>query len=78
MRRPVLAAVAALSMIGGSSAALAQSAAPLSVAAHLQASVGDNDEANAYRGGIIIPTIVVLGIIALVYALTKGGDPASP
>jgi len=77
MRRPMLAVAAAVSMIGASSGALAQSAAPLSVAAHVRAGA-DMEDASAYRGGIIIPTLAVLAIIAIIYVLTKDGDPASP
>jgi hypothetical protein len=73
----MLAAAAALSMVGMSSAALAQSAAPLSLAPALRAGA-DTDEANFYRGGIIIPTFIVLGIVGLIYLLTKDGDPSSP
>jgi hypothetical protein len=36
------------------------------------------EDASAYRGGIIIPTLVVIVIGVLVYVLTKDGDPASP
>ena len=73
MRRPVLAAVAALSMIVGTSPALAQSAAPLSVAAHVGPGA-DMSEASNYRGGFIIPTLIVLGLVALIYVLTKDGE----
>jgi hypothetical protein len=77
MCKSILAAVAAVSMIGASSAALAQSAAPLSVAAQVRTGAGTED-ASDYRGGIIIPTLVVLAIIAAIYLVTKDGDPASP
>lgn len=87
MRRPLLAAVAALSLIGATSAAQAQSlapqsaaapsAAPLSIAANLPVSA-TSDEANFYRGGIIIPTLVIVAIAALIYVLTKKDEPSSP
>lgn len=78
MRRPILAAVAAVSMIGASSAALAQSAAPLSVAAHARAGADMQQPANI-RGGFILPTLAIIAIAALIYVLTKNGnDPASP
>jgi len=82
MRRPLLAAVAALSLIGATSAAQAQSAAPpsaapLSIAANLPMSA-TSDEANFYRGGIIIPTLVIIAIGALIYVLTKKDNPSSP
>lgn len=77
MRRPVLAAAAALSMIMGTSPVLAQSAAPLSLASYVSPDA-DMSEASDYRGGFIIPTLVVLGLAALIYVLTKDGDPASP
>lgn len=82
MRRPLLAAVAAISMIGASSAAQAQSLAPpsaaaLSVGAHMRAGA-DTQEASDLRGGFIIPTLAVLAIIGLIYLLTKGDDATSP
>jgi hypothetical protein len=77
MRKSMLAVAAAVSMISASSGALAQSAAPLSVAALVRPGA-DTDDASAYRGGIIIPALVVIAIIGLVYVLTKDGDPASP
>lgn len=77
MRKSVLAVAAAISMIGTSSGALAQSAAPLSVAAHVRAGA-DMEDSSDYRGGIIIPTLVVIAIIAAIYVLTKDGDPESP
>jgi sugar phosphate permease len=77
MRKSVLAAAAAVSMIGVSSGALAQSAAPLSVAANVRAGA-DMEEASDYRGGVIIPGLIVLVIGVLVYVLTKSDEPTSP
>ena len=77
MRGRLLAAAAAFSMIGVGSGALAQGAAPLSLAPQLRAGA-DLDEANDIRGGFIIPTLVVIAIIAAIYLLTKDGDPESP
>jgi hypothetical protein len=77
MRKSVLAAVAAISMISMSSNALAQSAAPLSLAS-LARTGADMDEASNYRGGIIIPSLIVLGLGALLYVLLKDDKPASP
>jgi hypothetical protein len=77
MRKSMLAVAAAVSMIGAGSGAPARSAAPLSLAAHVRAGA-DVDEASDYRGGIIIPALVVIAIGVLIYVLTKDGDPASP
>jgi len=81
MRKSVLAVVAAVSMISVSSGALAQSAAPLSVAANGPANVragADTTDASNYRGGFILPALVVLAIIAAIYVLTKDDGPSSP
>lgn len=77
MRKSMLAVAAAVSMIGASSGALAQSAAPLSLRADVRAGAAMED-AGDIRGGIIIPTLVVLAIIAAIYLVTKDGDPTSP
>jgi hypothetical protein len=77
MRGRLLAVAAALSMIGTSSGALAQSAAPLSLGPQLRAGAA-LDEANDIRGGFIIPTLAILAIIAIIYVVTKDGDPESP
>ncbi len=77
MRGRLLAVAAALSMVSLGSGAMAQSAAPLSLAPMTRAGA-DLSEPNDIRGGFIIPTLVVIGIIALVYVLTKDDDPASP
>lgn len=77
MRKPILAAAAAISMLSVSSGAVAQSAAPLSIADFHRAGA-DLAEPNDYRGGIIIPTLVILALVAAIYLATKGGDPASP
>jgi uncharacterized membrane protein len=78
MRRHLLAAVAAVSMISGSSAALAQSAAaPLSLDPAYRAAAA-LDEPNDYRGGIIIPALIIIAIVGGIYLLTKDGSPASP
>lgn len=79
MRKSVLAVAAAVSMISLSSGALAQSAAaPLSLqGAELRAGAAMED-ASDIRGGFIIPTLVVLALIAVIYVVTKDGDPESP
>lgn len=78
MRKSVLAAVAAVSMIGAGSGAPARSAAaPLSLAAQVRAGA-DMNEASDIRGGFIIPTLAIIVIGVLIYVLTKDGDPASP
>jgi hypothetical protein len=77
MRKSMLAVAAAVSMIGASSGAPAQSAAPLSLRAEMRAGAAMEDVSDI-RGGFILPTLAVLAIIALVYVLTKDGDPASP
>lgn len=77
MRKSVLAAAAAISMLTAGSAAVAQSAAPLSVAGFTRAGA-DLEEPSDIRGGFIIPTLAVLAIIAIIYVVTKDGDPASP
>ena len=84
MRRPLLAAVAALSMIGMSTGAVAQSAAPLSVSAaplSLAAPMSahaDLQQANDIRGGFILPTLAIIVIGVLIYVLTKNDSPSSP
>ena len=78
MRRPILAALAAVSLLGASgSAAIAQSAAPLSLASQLQpgtATTGASD----LRGGFILPTLAILAIIGAVILLTDSNNPSSP
>ena len=83
MRKSMLAVAAAISMISVSSGAVAQSAASLSLSpsVSLPADVragADMEDSSFYRGGIIIPALVILAIIGAVYLLTKDGDPASP
>jgi hypothetical protein len=76
MRKSILAVAAAVSMIGLSSGALAQSAAPLSLA---HARIGaDLNRPSDLRGGFIIPTLIVVAIVVGVYLLTKDDNPASP
>lgn len=77
MRKSILAVAAAISMISVSGGAAAQSAAALSLSPSVRAGA-DMQDANAYRGGFIIPTLAILGIIALVYVLTKGDNASSP
>jgi hypothetical protein len=77
MRKSMLAAAAAVSMISLSSGALARSAAPLSLRADARAGAATQD-ASDIRGGFILPTIAVLAIVALIYVLTKDSDPESP
>ena len=78
MRKSILAAVAALSLIGASgSAAVAQSAAPLSLAS-LGAGATTSD-ANDIRGGFILPTLAILAIIGIIVLVSKGSNnPSSP
>jgi hypothetical protein len=55
---------------------LAQSAAPLSIAARSGAATSDSSE---LRGGVIIPLIAVVAIILGVLAATGGSNrPSSP
>lgn len=77
MRKSMLAVAAAVSMISLSGGALAQSAAPLSLRADLRAGA-TTDDASDIRGGFILPTLAVLAIIAVIYVVTKDGDPESP
>lgn len=78
MRRPVLAALAAVSMLGASgSAAVAQSAAPLSLASQVQTDTGTT-QASDLRGGFILPTLAILAIIGAVILLTGDNGPSSP
>ena len=84
MRKPILAAAAAISMIGLTGGAVAQSAAPLSLNAaplSLDASVragADTAQASDIRGGFILPTLALIGIGLAVYFLTRNNSPASP
>ncbi len=77
MRGRLLAVAAAFSMVTLSSGAMAQSAAPLSIAAATRAGA-DLEQPNDIRGGFILPTLALIGIIALIYVVTKDDDPASP
>lgn len=77
MRGRLLAVAAALSMVGLSSGAVAQSAAPLSLAPATRAGADLEQPANI-RGGFIIPTLVVIAVILGVYLLTKDDEPTSP
>ena len=80
MRKSILAAVAAISMIGASgSAAVAQSAAPLSLASQMGAGATTSD-ANDIRGGFILPTLAILAIIGIIVLVSSGGNnnPSSP
>lgn len=74
-KKASVAAMLAASMVA--SPVLAQSAAPLSVAARSGAQTSD---ANELRGGFIIPLIAVVAIILGILAATGGsGDrPHSP
>ena len=76
MRKSVLAAAAALSMISLGSGAVAQSAAPLSLAQVRP----DADLTNAsdIRGGVILPTLANILIGVLIYVVAKGDNPSSP
>ena len=77
MRKSVLAVAAAVSMVSLGGGALAQSAAPLSLAGHYRAGA-DLQEPNDIRGGFILPTLAVIAIIAVIYVLTKDDNSASP
>jgi hypothetical protein len=73
--KATMAAFLAVSMAG--SPVLAQSAAPLSVAARASATTDDESE---LRGGFIIPLIAIVAVILGVLAATGGNDdaPTSP
>ena len=73
MRKSMLAAAAAISMISVSSGAVAQSAAPLSLSPSVRAGA-DMDGASNYRGGIIIPALILIAVIGAIYLITKGGS----
>jgi len=78
MRKPILAAIAAVSMLGASgSAAVAQSAAPLSLASQMQTAAGTNG-ASDLRGGFILPTLAILAIIGAIILLSDDNGPSSP
>ncbi len=77
MRGRMLAVAAAISMISPSGGALARSAAPLSLSPAVRAGA-DSREASDINGGFILPTLAIAAIIAVIYVLTKGGDPQSP
>ena len=73
-KKASVAAALAVSMV--STPVLAQSAAPLSVAARSGAATS---EANELRGGFIIPLIAIVAIILGILAATGGGDrPSQP
>ena len=70
-----LAALVALSMMTASGAAVAQSAAPLSLAQAPAVSSGaELEDASDIRGGFILPLVAIVAIIAAVVLLTGGGD----
>ena len=72
-KKASVAAMLAVSMVA--SPVLAQSAAPLSVAA----SSAEAEDANEVRGGFLIPAIAVVAIILGILAATGGSDrPSSP
>ena len=77
MRKSMLAAAAAVSMLSVSSGALAQSAAPLSLAGQYRAGA-DLREANDLRGGFILPTLAMLAIVGVIFLLTRDDNPSSP
>jgi hypothetical protein len=72
-----LAAAAAVTMFGMSSSAVAQSAAPLSIAGQTTAAAPAQD-ANQIRGGFILPTLALIIIGVLIYVVTKDNNPSSP
>jgi hypothetical protein len=75
LKKASVAAAIAVSMV--SAPVLAQSAAPLSVAARSGAAV--SGEASDLRGGFIIPLVAIVAIILGVLAATGGSDrPSSP
>ena len=59
------------------SAAVAQSAAPLSLASQMQTVAGTND-ASDLRGGFILPTLAILAIIGAIILLSDDNGPSSP
>jgi len=74
LKKASVAAVLAVSM--ASTPVLAQSAAPLSVAARSGATTSDENE---LRGGFIIPAVAIVAIILGILAATGGKDrPHSP
>lgn len=74
-----LAALAALSLMTASSAAVAQSAASLSLAQAPVARAGAQlEDANDIRGGFILPLIAIVAIVVAVILLTGGGSEAEP
>ncbi len=74
-----LAALAALSLMTASSAAVAQSAASLSLAQAPVARAGaELEDANDIRGGFILPLIAIVAIVVAVILLTGGGSEAEP
>ncbi len=73
-KKASVAAALAVSMV--SAPVLAQSAAPLSVAARSGAATS---ESNELRGGFIIPLVAVVAIILGILAATGGNErPSSP
>lgn len=73
-KKASVAAMLAASMVA--TPVLAQSAAPLSVAARGGAEVGAT---NDVRGGFLIPAVAIIAIILGILAATGGGDrPHSP
>ena len=80
MRRKIVALIAACAFAAGPVAAQAQTAAPLSLASVARAGAETRD-ANEIRGGIILPTLAIVAILAAL-ALTKtfpfNDDPSSP
>ena len=80
MRNKLITLFAAAALASGPVAAQAQSAAPLSVVTAARAGA-QTDDANEIRGGIILPALAIIAVIA-VLALTDtwpfDDGPSSP
>lgn len=76
-KKASLAAMLAVSMAG--TPVLAQAANPAAATTQSARSSAAVDDANEFRGGVIIPLIAVVAIILGILAATGGGDrPHSP
>jgi hypothetical protein len=80
MRKKIIALIAATALAAGPATAQAVSASSLSLAATVRAGA-ETDDANEIRGGIILPTLAIIAVIALL-ALTDtwpfDDGPSSP
>ncbi len=76
MKRRMLAVAAAISMVAGSTAAMAQSAAPLSIAPSMRAGESTEDASQLGTTAVIIFAVVIAGLLVLV--LSGGDNSDSP